>query len=605
MNSAPSTTTGSLTPIYKETIAKHNKKMTVCTMITLMFLSVMVCVVNGEEAMVPTSFRKRGYLATGLSYGHVHFEIDLNKIIDVQNKSEYALALAIARLNMFFLNGTDVGRYETLYKGMTVAFKPSRKMVEEVMTLFEDQLTTHQRNKRQMVAAAAAVGTLFNLGLGLYNRYEIAELHQEMQKAREDRIHIVELLKDEATKFNSMLSVVKQLNTTMAAASKALQKIRSDLDTLGIFTIVEHEIVTYNWAMTLWYHAILELLQGRLSPHLLKPSAVEQAMKHVLLQANEQGLHALFTESAGFFRADVSYLMSDNIIHVYVHLPLIEAEPLLLLEYVNAPVMLSKPNGPLMFIDTKGKALAISDSTNNGLEIDLVRLVGCSTKNTHLGKIYLCPNTNLARKDITQTCLGTLHGGRYDLQTLKVRCGVYFEDVEEFAVQISSNIFMFYSKHEVKLSKTCKNGSEELMLSGLHRLELAPFCKLFSLNYVFTPRISLHLEEDLVYFPRSVTFTYEDIPLPTVMDVYERYNQANVKLPEKIKLEEVDDLLKAIQTDTLPGHAFWGPPLTILNWVLLLGVIGYLTYNHVRYLLTTRANRRPREPAHELILMNQ
>lgn len=568
----------------------------------MMVFSIMISLTSGEEALIPTSFRHKGYLATGLSYAHAHMEIDLNKIIEAQNQSEYAVEYNMVKMNTFLLKAKESTKYNSLYKGIKSAFKPSRRLLAEIRSLFEDQKIQTERPKRQLVAALGVAGTLFNLGLGLYNRYEIAELHTEMQKAQGERLHIVELIKEESTKFNELRDTVARINATMGEAAMRLQDMQSELNILAVFTIMEHNIVNYNMEMQLWYHSVLELLQGRLSPHLLNADAVEKAMVAIRVQASQHGLHTLFGENSGFYRADVSYLMVDNIIHVYIHVPLIESEPLKLYEYVNAPVMLSKPKGPLMFIDTKGKALAVSESTNNGLEIDLIQLMGCSTKKSHLGNVYLCPNTNLARKDVTQTCLGTLHGGRYDIETLKVRCGVYFEDVEEFAVQISSNNFMFYSKNEVKLTKKCKNGTSETLLTGLHKIELEPFCQMFSLNYIFTPRVSLHVDEDLLYFPRSVKFTEKDISLPQVINVYEQYKMANVKLPDKIKLAEVDSLLAEIKQNPLRG-GFFGSSLSLINSGMLLIVILYLSYNHIKFIFARRASRR-NQPAVELYPLN-
>ncbi len=67
-------------------------------------------------------------------------------------------------------------------------------------------------------------------------------------------------------------------------------------------------------------------------------------------------------------------------------------------EYVPFPIMFEQKTGPLMFIESRSKALAISESTNNGLEIDLVRLIDCEQRHTHMGNVFLCADSNLVRK---------------------------------------------------------------------------------------------------------------------------------------------------------------------------------------------------------------
>jgi len=161
----------------------------------------------------------------------------------------------------------------------------------------------------------------------------------------------------------------------------------------------------------------------------------------------QKGLIPFYKEPSGFFLADVSYLVEHKTIHVYVHIPLYEPDPLALYEYVKAPIILPRHQSSvhLMFLDTQNKLLTISEVTNDVIEVDMVQLASCPTKKNHLGYIYLCPQTNLMAKDVTKTCLGVLHRGRYNVADIRKHYRVYFNHEDEFAAQISLNLFVYFT----------------------------------------------------------------------------------------------------------------------------------------------------------------
>jgi hypothetical protein len=141
-----------------------NKKLpTEMTRLLFSFLLFCTCV---AEMIIPAGFRKIGYLANRLSYGHMHLLVDLTKI-DIQHSQAKKMVEVVyytgkmAKLD----NKTPEGVSKPLLRSIKKSFRPEDILIKQINTVFQ----THHIEKRQLVIAIAGVTSVFSIGMSMYN----------------------------------------------------------------------------------------------------------------------------------------------------------------------------------------------------------------------------------------------------------------------------------------------------------------------------------------------------------------------------------------------------------------------------------------------------
>jgi hypothetical protein len=107
-----------------------------------------------------------GYLANGLSYGHMHLSVNHNKI-NVQHLQAKKMVEDVyytgkmAKLD----NKTPEGESKLLLRSIEKSFRPADILMEQINTLFQ----THHIEKRQLGVAISGVTLVFSIGMSMYN----------------------------------------------------------------------------------------------------------------------------------------------------------------------------------------------------------------------------------------------------------------------------------------------------------------------------------------------------------------------------------------------------------------------------------------------------
>jgi len=585
---------------------------TVAMVLTAPINSDMATPIKDNEALMPIAFRKKGnsmgsllkcnnesyissgYLASGLTYAHIHLPIHMDSVLDTFKHTTQAVSNAWSET--IKSDGTGRKQFGFMFEGLNNSAEVSVRMIQNIkMMFFNAPDEAKRRTPRQALSIAGAVGAVIDLGLSLYNLHEIKELHQEMQKAKNERIQIIEMVKTEATRINQISKYVEGFHEEFKNLAQRMIRQEKDTRILTIYNRLSAMYAAYNMDMALFYQALRLLLSGHLEPYLVLNQGVVDALSSVATQAAKKGLVPFYNEPSGFFQADVSYLVDNKTIHVYVHIPLYEPDPLALYEYVKAPIILPhhQSSVPLMFVDTQNTALAISEVTNNGIEVDMVQLASCPTKKNHLGYIYLCPQTNLMAKDVTKTCLGVLHSGRYNVADIRKHCRVYFKDEDEFAAQISPNLFVYFTKVESKITLKCPDKNEDMLVVGMNKLLVPSQCQMVTSAHIFKAHESLSIDEDLVYLPKKLNFDELDIPIQALKHLKNTYKSYDIKLPDRIDIDRIDALLaEAKESFTGSGlTTFWLTLWLSVITMVLLRVVIFLGYHQVLIVIRRRIGR--------------
>ena len=536
------------------------------------------CQLDGKQK-ISIGFRRIGSLATGLQYGHLHTTINLTRIQEMHLNSKNAVAYAFEKIS--FIHGQDVRqKIQPFMNALHQSFGQSDRSLDIVLSIFDDGL----RHKRQVLEFAS----LFSAGLSIYNRLELNQLSNRVSKIEEEMDQFVEFIEEENTVINELTKAIKLFNTTLHKISNDLSEMSAAINVVAAYSQLHTKIEIHAREMDRWAESMINLLQGRLSPFLVDPKKIMGSLQGMSNKAQKEGLHLLSNEASSIFNTDMSYLVKNHIVEIFIHLPLIEENPIPLYEFLNIPIILENvsPQSPLIFISAEnGKnLLAVAEDSRNGIELNTVTLQGCSQTKNHLGVIYLCHNMGLTSKDVTNTCLGTLFTGHFDQNILVSRCNLFLRTIDEFAVQVTNDKFLFFSTFETKLKIKCFQGKSynesHSLIKGFKEIKLQPKCIATTNNFIFHPQSSINLETNLIYLPKEIIISDEIFPL----------NSLNEISMDLTKIDQLD--LKHIKKLANSKNTKSNTLLYILSTtglVLACSVIIYLMYLYKTKARPTRA----------------
>ena len=142
----------------------------------------------------------------------------------------------------------------------------------------------------------------------------------------------------------------------------------------------------------------LDSLQNRkLHPSLINAKVLKKAFQKITEKARKVGMRLLHQELSSIYKCPVSYISTTD--HI------------------------------ILATDFEGR---------RGLEMSELDLLRCNTENLSVGKLYVCPNTNLIRNNICNSCLGSMFFGH--TEKMLEKCHVFPSlPKEEFAEQISED----------------------------------------------------------------------------------------------------------------------------------------------------------------------
>jgi hypothetical protein len=443
--------------------------------------------------------------------------------------------------------------------------------------------------------AIAGVTSVFSIGMSMYNTYEITQLKQDMATSRQERDQIIEIISKENTAIEALTTSLSSVNSSIRIIGEEILQIENGIRFLSQFAGVHTGVETYTSELGLFVNGLFTLLNGRLHPNLVDMSKLGKLYDNLNNQARAKNLQLLFKDPSSIFQCDISYVVTENVIDIYVHVPMVEASLLTLYKYLNIPVHNDKsPGDPVIFFENWEHLdiLAISESSRNGLEMSQQFLNQCKKQENHIGFIYLCNQNNLIKKDISNTCLGTLFGGTYEQKSLEKKCETYVDDVQEAAYQISNNQFIFFSKKETKLTYKCTSSNKDFlrneMVMGLKEITLNDSCHAYSNEYIFFPQFNLKIDSPFLYLPRTLDFENTAFDFSNLKELYE--TMAKIHLPQKINMRELMSITKS------RTYQNWHSYLILTAILLVVGIVFYLGYTYIKFNCKKNPFRRIKKP---------
>ncbi|MDP2815121.1 MAG: hypothetical protein Q8O19_00400, partial [Rectinemataceae bacterium] len=306
-----------------------------------------------------------------------------------------------------------------------------------------------------------------------------------------------------------------------------------------------------NAELSAWGRGLDALSNGRLHPTLINPDKLRKGFQEIQDTARRFGLQPVHADTSSIYKNPISFLATADLqIIVFVHIPLIQQEPLTLLEHLAIPNIMGD-----LFVTIEGRQNILATDPNGlrGLELEESDLMRCQTEDRKDGKLYICPNTNLVKSNIRESCLGALFFGL--AEKVMANC-MYFphrmEDQTEFAKQIAINKVIYYAPNEVNILEACQDSKQTLKtVRGLTIIQVNPGCDLIMENHRF--KSPIHIDQETDFIKKSIKIPILHL-LPTnqTEDIRNQLEiLRRIKSPTRINLEELDQWIKKTKQDNL------------------------------------------------------
>ena len=537
-----------------------------------------------DHVEVQQNFRHIGYVATSLSWGHIHSTLKFNKL---KTAVKGIVRILHARQASNSTSSQEKSYIKLIEPQLTIA----SDYLEDLQELFfgSNNLKMSTKQKRQVFLGIAIALGLFSAGTSIYNTIEIKKLHMDIISMKSTMIdgfrHVATILQEEDHSIHQLTNNVHILKGEIRYLLDSMYNVQDDMRNMQNVILVGAIAANLNAQLSAWGRGLEGLSQGILHPSLVSKSAMKTAFLQIKENAEKVGLKTLHKDFQSVFKNPISYLATeDEEIVVMIHVPLVEQKPMELLEYLPIPIQIGEI---FMTLEGQKTLLATDLYGQQGLEMSDSELVKCSTEDLYNGKLYICPNSNLLVNRIRNSCLGAIYYG-HQREALK-HCYQHVQlpkEHDEFIKQISEKMVALYTRENLTVRRSC-NGKVELLpnITGLTTIAVPSGCKLVTENYTFKSSLIIDMESDFIQkimkIPHARFFNKTSMEQVTLH--LKKLNQ--IKDPEKIHLDTLNQWIQEEEAKSFT-HAFSLASILVallgVAIVLVILVLLYLRYRKAR-----------------------
>jgi len=533
-----------------------------------------------DTIQVNAAFRKIGELAPGLSYGHLHATFDFAELIKEQN-----------RMDGFLLDEIEKPGVRLEVKGFLQKLLVSMRIPKLVVGRLADTFFTevsHERTKRQIDPFG-----IVSFGVSSYNTYQISELWKKIDSTTEGFEKVYKIFQEEDDAISHLTDSMALLKIGIENSLQVVESFKKELVLVQQEVQMMALVTTHTGSVAAWARGIENLLFGRLNPTLINHDRMKETFVKLCEKAKKKNLRPLHSQPSDLYKNEISFLATkEKKIIVFIHVPLIGMEPIDLLEHLPIPFNFEDL---LVTLEGSKQILATDQSANMGLEMTKNDLLHCKIENAHSGNIYVCPNTNLMRIDVRNTCLGSLYLGLTKKMIKYCKTMVQpASDSQDFAIQTGSNKFVIFLKETTTILEVCPDSTKSINNgTGLRTITTKPGCQIKSDSYIFTPPTEINVEGDFIDQPAHL-----DLELITGNETFQALRDAyaalaKIEVPEKRNLEDLKKWIDNSRSDSQSTWIHYGSLIIAVSLSALVIGILFVLYckNYKKPVVIPRANQ--------------
>ena len=320
------------------------------------------------------TFKRVGELAVGATYGHLTFDIDLDRVRIAYDALQDTLKHVIsAQQNVPALQGQKEEvrmvweKLEILY-----ALVQHDQIKAEVDEDEQDRVGTalnQLRNKHQLLAAVAEIMGLTSFGTSMYSIGQLKTLKDNIGEQGEKIEFLSHQIQEQDLRiYNITQATRRYVEESVEAIGKVAEETRRLTIVKALETSARTYLLNFRMALTDLTIGITELMEGRHSPLLIDPHKLDEAYKNLLAAAKKVGLEPVSLHPGIVFQTPVSVLgKDDRQLVVMVHVPL-NVGTLILHKYLPSPIIFEDKDVAL-YVEDEEKYLAMDTHQTIGLQL--------------------------------------------------------------------------------------------------------------------------------------------------------------------------------------------------------------------------------------------
>jgi hypothetical protein len=554
-------------------------------------------------------FSYQGKIVPDMGYLHIHLNIDLAKPLQQLTSLSGLLTRMVGEFDEI---GLPVPRSERphhilleemmLRNYQAMAFK----LIDDIKTINElgnpandVEAAAHARNKRSLINAIGFFLKLTGSFMGVFKTSEINQLRQRMASHE--------------NKVNEIIHDVADIKQTMATHSRHIET----LETL----VADHEVRLDNLERSSARTALIQsimadatnhvnhiseatqtMLMHRLSPHLLRPADMKDALSQITTHANAQGFQVMAKTVSDIYQCETSFIAHPDGFDLFVHVPIAREADIMFL-YKHLPIPFEINPEKVLHIEPAKPLVATDGAHSRFYTLTLADLSACK----QMGGIFLCPNSASYRKvhgsiSLTEPDTCAFHLLTENHALIQKICPMRISDPVEDAIQVTPTEFYMMSKHLHQGSITCQGeGATPRTFSARHvaHITMEPGCTATTGSHSVTAGLDVQVEGSPVtyYWPEESLrilgnlssnqvqqFTnsleaFREIPRILLNQKLEREallrEQKDLKT-ERIRDSEISAALTAEEKMRMPSYISWA--VSIFIGLLFTAAIAYFVF---------------------------
>ena len=356
-----------------------------------------------------------------------------------------------------------------------------------------------RRQKRQVLAALAAVGAAAGTLFGAYSITEMRRLGAEVEQLHQDQQKGLHVLHEQQLRVGALEDDVRAINGSLRIFLEAYKEDREHTMSKEVRDAIVGHVKDFAMKSRAVQRGMQALHMHRLSVDLV---TTEQAGRiwPAVLDKVQRGEHLFpFQHSTALYQLPTSFVVEQGIVRVFVHVPIIKRR-LDFYRHRSTPIVVQEDGHAVVLELT-------SDEADSMLAVDrdhtVFAVMGPPEMDECLqvGKAFFC-RMDVLRRDFARSCLGALFVN--DNDGILRHCETRLSDRSSFAFRIGNETHV-YSEEPVSITASCTNGSRWVhKLVGHSRLHVSEGCQLTADPFLIDGE-----EKDLLVDGGSIVYRLE------------------------------------------------------------------------------------------------
>jgi len=449
--------------------------------------AILLSLTSGQHNIV---FNQIGHLATDTTSYLLVGHLDLS---DTINQAPLLTSVSKHVLEAFHQLPADRVTERALIQGQG---RLLHNHLQEVATQLKDlKSLTHTSLSREtrsimLVAGLAAVGTSLS---SLWFNHHLAQRLDKLQDQQSDLLHFIDVatkqIHDNRNRIDTLNSTVYQLvEHQILFEASVTQSLHETIQIQRIIMTLDscyRALRDYEDAVRNTIAIVSDSLQGKISLHLMHPSAVEAEL-HKIEKLLPGDLKLTFrpNDFGAFFSLPCLTSIRGNTLRIAIAIPVYNAKTTLrLYRHVQTPVL--SENGLDILLEAEHNILAINEEQTLHSQFHDSELATC----TQVHDIFLCPAHRVLKKANQLACLSLLFQGQTEKAINhcehRLRASLQME-----IIQVTTNAFLITATNNSSLQQSCEEPSRSKVISiqsGFSKIEIPAGCSLSSESHFVTP----------------------------------------------------------------------------------------------------------------------